>query len=139
MKIYLVGSLKNPFIADIGTALRSLGHDVFDDWHAGGPNADKEWERYSRQRGQSYAQALHGRAAENAFNFDMRHLADCDMGVIVLPAGKSAHLEIGWLLGTGRPAVAYFSREPDGWDLMYKMLDRVFFDEADLLQYFRSR
>ncbi len=139
MKIYLIGSLKHPHIPNIGRGLRDLGHDVFDDWHAGGPEADVEWRRYHLQRGDSYAEALKGRAADNAFKFDMHHLADADAGILVLPAGKSGHLELGWLLGTGRPGFVFFDQPPSDWDLMYKMADEVFFSEEALLTYFGKR
>ena len=38
--IYLIGSLKDPYVREVAEALRDAGHDVFDDWHASGPYAD---------------------------------------------------------------------------------------------------
>ena len=38
--IYLIGSLRNPKIPEIGRQLRDLGFDVLDDWFAAGPRAD---------------------------------------------------------------------------------------------------
>lgn len=139
MKIYLIGSLKNPHVPNIGRGLRDLGHDVFDDWHAGGPTADAEWRRYHQQRGDGYAAALRGRAGANSFQFDMHNLADADAGLLIMPAGKSAHLELGWLVGTGRPGFIFFDREPGDWDLMYKIADEIFFDEEALYTHFGKR
>ena len=36
MKVYLVGSLRNPYVREVASLLRTAGHDVFDDWHACG-------------------------------------------------------------------------------------------------------
>jgi hypothetical protein len=137
MKIYLIGSLKNPHIPNIGKGLRDIGHDVFDDWHAGGPTADGEWQRFHRQRGDTYAQALKGKAARLHFEFDMHHLAAADAAILVLPAGKSAHIELCVMHGWSRPTFVFFDAEPAEWDLMYNIVDEVFFDEEALLTHFR--
>jgi hypothetical protein len=103
MIIYLIGSLRNPLIPDIGNALRKAGHDVYDDWFAGGREADDEWQRYEGVRGREYLIALRGWHAKQVFENDLTHLERCQAGLLVLPAGKSAHLELGWLLGQGKP------------------------------------
>ncbi len=138
MKIYLIGSLKNPVIPLIGKSLRALGHDIFDDWFAGGPTADAAWREYHQARGEGYAEALKGKAGDNAFKFDMHHLADANAAMLILPAGKSAHMELGVMHGWGRPTYVYFGDgEPADWDLMYKIADEVFFDCADIYNHFR--
>lgn len=41
MKVYVIGSLRNPRIPEIANELREkLGCEVFDDWHAAGPHGD---------------------------------------------------------------------------------------------------
>src|SRR5205814_161576 len=85
--IYIIGSLRNPEIPSIGNAIRQLGYDVFDDWHAAGPTADDEWTRYEKIRNHSYAEALAGRAAGHVFSFDKSHLDRCDAAVLALPGG----------------------------------------------------
>ncbi len=40
-KVYVIGSLRNPKIANVAETLRQrLGVEVFDDWLAAGPEAD---------------------------------------------------------------------------------------------------
>ena len=99
--IYVIGSLRNPRITEVGNTLRAAGYDAFDEWHAGGPEADDEWRRYENDRGRHYKEALRGYHARNIFEFDLRHLNRADVGVLVMPAGRSGHLELGYLIGQG--------------------------------------
>ena len=132
-KIYLIGSLRNPEIPNIGNKLRATGYDVFDDWHAGGPGADDAWQRYEKIRGRSYGDALYSPAAVNIFEFDKHHIEESDIGVLTLPAGKSGHLEFGMMLGSGKKGYILFDGEPERWDVMYQFADGVFFDIEDLV------
>ena len=118
--IYLIGSLRNLEIPSIGKYLRSLGHSVFDDWFAAGPEADDFWKDYEVARGRTYRDALAGYAAQHVFAFDLRHLNECDTGVLVLPAGKSGHLELGYMIGRGNPGYILLNPASDRWDVMYQ-------------------
>ena len=121
--LYLIGSLRNPEIPLIGVHLRSLGYEVFDDWYAAGRIADDSWRDYEIARGHSYGQALQGWAARHVFEFDFFHLNRADLGVLVLPAGKSCHLELGYLIGRGKPGYILldgeWSKVKPRWDVMY--------------------
>lgn len=117
-KVYLIGSLRNDNVPTVGASLRDAGFDVFDDWHAAGPEADDYWQRYERARGRTYREALRGAAAQNVFAFDKRHLLEAAAVVLVLPAGRSGHLEFGW---TARhvPGFILLDGEPERYDVMY--------------------
>lgn len=130
--IYLIGSLRNPEIPQIADCLRKAGHEVFDDWYAAGPEADDYWRDYEKNRGRSYQDALAGLAAEHVFQFDMQNLRRASCGLLVLPAGRSGHLELGWLLGTGRPGYILID-DPDRWDVMYKFATGVYDDLDNLI------
>ena len=140
--IYLIGSLRNPAVPKLGQELRALGYDVFDDWHAAGPNADDEWKRYEMERGNTYKEALAGYAARHVFEFDVTHLKRCTMAVLVLPAGRSGHLEFGWILGAGKRGYVLFDHPHDDpetrWDVMYQFANDVFYDQADLIQHMKG-
>lgn len=125
MKIYLIGSLRDPSITTVAERLRAEGHEVFDDWHAAGPGADDAWQDYETKRGRTYPAALAGLAAENAFSFDKKHLDRCDAAVLIAPAGKSAHLELGYIIGCGKPGYVLLAQEPERWDIMYKLAAKV--------------
>lgn len=137
MIIYLIGSLRNPEIPRLGNKLREIGHDVFDDWHAAGPTADDEWKRYSQEKGQDYRGALSDYAAKHVFDFDYHHLNRCDAGVLVLPAGRSGHLELGYLVGRGKRGYVLLDN-PDRWDVMYQFCEKVFFSEEELINAFKG-
>jgi len=133
--IYLIGSLRNPEVPLLSDRLRLEDHEVFDDWYAVGPEADDYWQKYETARGKSYAEALLSYAASHVFAFDVLHLKRCDTGVLILPAGKSGHLEMGWMLGQGKRGFIYFpDGEPERWDVMYQFATGVAFDYDELVR-----
>lgn len=138
MKIYLIGALKNPDIPLFGNKLRELGFDVFDDWWGAGPKADDHWREYENIRGRSYHDALQGHAARNIFQFDNRHLLESDMAILMLPAGRSGHLEFGFMVGQGKQGYVLFDKVPKKYDVMYCFADEVFFAQEDLLTFLKG-
>src|ERR1043165_8030597 len=94
--IYLIGSMRNPAIPIIANNLRLDGFQVFDDWYSPGKNADDEWQAYEKMRGRTFKQALAGAHAWNVFTFDKGHLDAASTAVLVTPAGKSGHIELGY-------------------------------------------
>ena len=138
--IYLIGSLRNPEIPDIGNKLREAGWDVFDDWISAGPEADDYLQKYEMSRGHSFDEALQGYAAKHIFEFDKHHLLRSDIALLVLPAGKSAHLELGWMLGKDKKGYVYFPEgEPERYDIMYNFSDGVAFDFDVLVEMMNER
>lgn len=131
--LYLIGSLRNPQIPLIGGKLRSAGYDVFDDWFAGGKIADDEWQAYETSRGKSYIEALEGYAANHVFKFDKYHLDRAESGVLALPAGKSGHMELGYLIGQGKKAYILLDTIPERWDVMYRFATGVAASMPELL------
>ena len=119
--------------------IRKLGLEVFDDWFASGPIADDSWQAYEKARGHSYPEALQGYAADHVFGFDRSHLDTSAAGVLVLPAGKSGHLELGYLLGQGKPGWILLDGEPDRYDVMYKFATGVYFSVEELLSGLRDK
>ena len=117
--IYLIGSLGNENIPGIANELEErLEYEVFADWFAPGPDADSYWRAYAKARGMSYQQALNSHAAKHIFEFDKFHIDRCDIGVLVMPAGRSGHLELGYMVGQGKPGFILFEEEPEKWDIM---------------------
>lgn len=131
-RIYLIGSLRNPEVPVVAAGLRKLGHEVFDDWYAAGPEADDKWREYEQGRGHSYQEALHGHAANHVFGYDKVHLDRCDTVVLLLPAGRSGHLEFGYAIGQGKPGYILLDPAQDRWDVMYRFATGVFLNREDL-------
>lgn len=130
MKVYLIGSLRNPNIPSYAKLLRDVGFEVFDDWFAVGPKADDHWMEYEKGRGRTYAEALKGYAARHTFDFDKIHIDAAQAGVLIYPAGKSAHLELGYMIGQGKPGYILIPEDLDRWDVMTQFATVVHdFDE----------
>lgn len=117
-KLYLIGSLRNPEVPKIAEALRAAGYEVFDSWFAAGEIADDSWRDYCKHRGLTLKQGLKEYAAQHILDFDRTHLLRCDGAVLVMPAGKSGHLELGFVAGQGKPVFVLFDEEPVRWDVM---------------------
>jgi hypothetical protein len=124
-KIYLVGSLRNTIIPEIAEALREDGHEVFDDWHGAGPKADEHWREYENYRGRSYLEAINGKAAQNICAFDRTNILASDTVILVLPAGKSGHMEIGLAVGARKNTHILLDKDYDRWDVMYALVNGV--------------
>ena len=138
MNIYLIGSLRNPEIPKVDSALRADGHTVFSSWFAAGPEADDYWQKYEKGRGLTYREALVDYAAQHVFNFDKHHLERADAVVLVLPAGKSGHLELGWALGRGKKGYILMTQEPERWDVMLAFSDGVVESVEELKEVLRD-
>ena len=112
--------------------------DVFDDWFAAGELADDAWRDYEKARGHTYVEALDGYAANHVFSFDRRHLLEADVGVLVMPAGRSGHLELGYMAGLGKKTYIVLDPDVERWDVMYRFVDKVFEDFEGLEECVRT-
>ncbi len=128
-QIYLLGSLRNPKVPQLAEELRLEGFKVFDDWYAAGPEADDKWQDYEESRERDFEEALRsGAAASHVFGYDLYHMNQSDLVVMLMPCGKSGHLEFGYARGQAMPGFIYFDGgEPDRWDVMYKYATDVAF------------
>ena len=133
-KVYLIGSLRNPEIPVLASTLRQHGFEVFDDWFAAGPKADDHWKEYEQARGRTYKEAMQGYAARHVFEFDKKHIDEADIGVMLLPAGKSGHAELGYMKGKGKKCIVYLESDNDRWDIMYNFFDHLVYTDEELLE-----
>lgn len=124
--IYLVGSLRNEEVAEFANRLEeATGYEVFASWHAAGPEADDYWKKHEQARGRNYREALASYAAQHVFKFDKTHIDMADGVVLLLPAGKSGHLELGYAVGKGTPGFILLEEGVDRWDVMYNFATGV--------------
>lgn len=136
--VYLIGSMRNAQIPLLAVQLREAKFDVFEDWYSPGPEADEQWQKYEQIRGRTFHEALNGFHAKHVFAFDKYHLDRADIAVLVLPAGKSGHLELGYMVGKGKPSYILFDGEPDRYDVMYQFANESFMSPAALLAALRK-
>jgi nucleoside 2-deoxyribosyltransferase len=136
VKLYLIGSLRNAQIPLLAETLRMRlpGWEVFEDWYAAGERADDHWMEYEKGRGHSFIEALEGHAANHVFEFDKHHLDTSDAVCLVLPAGKSGHMELGYAVGRGIPGFILLDKEPERFDVMYRFATEVVNNVEDLVE-----
>jgi hypothetical protein len=123
--LYLIGSLRNrEGVVDTAVALEEMlppSVEVFCSWLAPGPEADDYWKTFEEGMGRTYLEALDGWAAKHVFEFDKFHLDRCDGAILTYPAGRSCHLEAGYMVGKGKPVWALLD-DPERWDVMLRFL-----------------
>jgi nucleoside 2-deoxyribosyltransferase len=133
--VYIIGSLRNPNVPIIANKLRKeTPHEIFDSWFSPGPHADDFWRKYEKAKGITYKEALNSWAAKHIFEFDTFHINRADIVVMVMPSGKSGHLELGYALGKGKKGYMLFDKEPKRWDVMVQFCTDVFFDLDELIK-----
>jgi hypothetical protein len=121
LNIYVASSWRNRLQIGVVTALRSLGYECYDfrnplpgetgfSWKS----IDPEWMHWTVA---DWRQALKTPIAQSGFALDKGGMSRADVCVLVLPAGRSAHLEAGFMAGQGKP-VYTLALEPVEPELM---------------------
>ena len=136
--IYLIGSLANKKIVQITKTLRDEGFDVFSEWMASGEGADQRWWDYFQALGIGFDEAINSPFVNTAFNFDLNHLDSADTVVMVMPAGRSAGIELGYALGKGKLGYVLFDGEPERPDLMIKLATGIFYSLEELVKQLKA-
>lgn len=132
--VYLIGSLANESIPLVGNEFRKQGYVVYDHWWGAGKEADKSWQEYSKIKGLTYKEALKDVGAQTVFHFDRSRIEMSDICILVMPAGKSGHLELGYAAGLNKKTYILYEGEPDRYDVMPQFAKNgVFYKLEDLL------
>src|SRR3990167_758714 len=132
--IYIIGALKNWKVIDLHLELEKEGFEVFSSWLTPGPLADEYWRKYAKKRKLTHKQGLKDWSAQHIFNFDKTHLDRCNIGILLMPCGKSGHLELGYMRGQNKPGYILFDKEPKRWDVMHNFATDVFYNKEELKQ-----
>lgn len=140
-RIYVASSWRNEYQPAVVSALREAGFEVYDFRHPRPDNEGFQWSAIDPQwqswRPAAYREALAHPIAERGYGFDFEGMQWADTCVLVLPSGRSAHIEAGWMAGTGRRLyiLTYGENEPE---LMYKLATGICLDLGELLSALRS-
>lgn len=148
MKIYLASSWRNELQPAAVELLRAAGHEVYDFRHPPGgdhlgfswSDVDPNWQAWTPKE---YTEALDHPIARAGFESDFGAMQWADAGVLLLPCGRSAHLEAGWIMGAGKPVVIVI--DPGEFmggghgvtELMYRMATNVVTDLGDAIETLR--
>ena len=135
-RVYVASSWRNDYQQRVVAKLREYGHEVYDfrnlregDHGFHWSEIDPNWLKWTPEK---YIAALDHPVAQSGFKSDWNAMEWADCCVLVLPCGRSAHLEAGYFVGAGKPIFVYVAQLPEP-ELMYKMTDLVTKDLFEIL------
>lgn len=145
-RIYIASSWKNKFQQQLVKELRKRGHKVYDFKHPSGRNDVPVWESVSVTqnlrsayvekclKGKDFKRMLLDRQSIKRFEEHFAAMQDADTCILLLPAGRSSHIEAGHMNGMGKRVFVMDTSKEVTPELMYLALDDYFFDFEELYQ-----
>ena len=141
MKIYVASSWLNKVQPVVISKLKEAGFDVYDFRHPTPDDSgfywseiDKDWKYWTSEQ---FVKCLKHPIAESGYNKDMYALNKSDVVILVMPCGRSAHLEFGYAVGRCKhTAILLCDGEPE---LMYKMASMIFTNIPTLLSWVKHQ
>lgn len=137
-RIYVASSWRNPFQPGVVDALREAGHAVYDFRNPfnGVPGfawseIDPNWQAWTAEQ-YRHLLTTHPIAARG-FVSDLRGMQWADTCVLVLPCGRSAHLEAGWFCGQGKRCII-LTRDGEEPELMALLATDICTSTQEVLQ-----
>lgn len=123
-KLYVASSWRNEIYPQVLNTLRNAGHDCYDFRNPSPGNngfawsqIDPEWESWDLE---TYRQILlSDPIAWAGYQADRTGMDWAEGCVLVMPCGRSAHLEAGWMMGRGKPTIVLLNETGFEPDLMY--------------------
>lgn len=140
-RIYLASSWRNLEQPALVGLLQMHGHQVYD-FRNPPHSTGFKWSDIGLDAkectAEQYRHALltHPRAAQG-FNADFSAMRWADTCVLLLPCGRSAHLELGWMAGAGKRTLI-LTRDGEEPELMALLADKICVSVEELLQELRS-
>ena len=143
MKIYVASSWRNEFQPDVVSELRKNGFDVYDfkennKWFHW-TDIDPNWKQWNFK---DFDHALQHEIANKGYGKDYHAMEEADACVLVLPAGRSAHMEAGWCKGERKYTCVYFPPEMPftsvDVELMYKLADYISMDISFIITHLKN-
>jgi hypothetical protein len=149
-KIYVASSWKNTYFPIMIEELRKCNYDVYDFRNPNYPEKGygfhwesiaKDWKHWLFHQ---YIQAVQSKEAEAGFMLDFNAMSNADACILLLPSGRSAHIEAGFMRGKGKllgiliPSIN--NEMPEGFDpeLMYRLANVVSCHLTDILETFET-
>lgn len=140
-RIYLASSWRNAEQPSKVQLLREAGHAVYDfrnpapgDTGFSWSEIDPEWTTWTAARYRHLL--LNSPVAAHGFMRDLRAMQWADTCVLLLPCGRSAHLEAGWFCGANKRCIVC-TRDGEEPELMNLLANDVVVTDDELLQVLR--
>ncbi len=134
-KIYVASSWRNEHQPEVVLGLRRAGYHVYDFRRRGfsWEDIDPDWSTWDLDQ---FVAGLDDPIAIDGFNRDYQAMLWADACVVVMPCGRSAHLEAGFFCGKGRECFFYY---PPGVivkpELMTSLADGITGEFTELLRF----
>lgn len=139
-KVYVVSSWRNPDFDDFVKAIADIrdndtGKALYEVYNF--KTRGVSYHHNKKESGEDFWKVLDNEEARGIFRRDMKYLRNADIVILLLPSGKSAHLELGFACGLGKdayvvlngvfePEITYLMAGENGIiGTMKEMLDRL--------------
>jgi hypothetical protein len=140
----VASSWRNARQPEVVAALREAGHAVYDfrnpqvGYTNSNPDAhgfhwsaiDPDWQQWTPTQ---YVEALSHPLSEQGWLSDWEAMLWADTSVLVLPSGRSAHLEAGYFAGA-RKDLFFLLTDQQEPELMYRMATAICLDVDELIR-----
>lgn len=142
-RIYVASSWRNPFQPEIVKQLREAGHGVYDFRNPTNGNTGFTWSEID-PNWQDWTAAQYRKLvtthpiAARGFVSDLRGMQWADTCLLVLPCGRSAHLEAGWFSGQGKRCVI-LTRDGEEPELMALLATDICISMDEVMQVLEAR
>lgn len=141
LRIYVASSWRNELQPGVVQALRAEGFDVYDFRHPEPGNdgfhwsdIDPEWQTWAPEQ---FRASLNHPVALRGFRCDFDAMLWADVCVLVMPCGRSAHLEAGWFAGAQGKSLVILLEDGEP-ELMYAMAGYLCCDLGEVLDALRG-
>ena len=135
MKIYVASSWKNPFHNAMVEDLMFAGYEVYN--YRNQPESfqwadiSPRWQVWSNHDVRSVLE--HNEKVELAFEKDKWMMDNADVCILLLPSGRSSHMEAGYMVGKGKNLIiAMFENERP--DTLYKLAYRICVTKQEIFE-----
>lgn len=135
--IYIASSWKNRHVDCIADCLEQWNIPYYNFKSEGGFHWSMVRPHYATENLSlaTYKEMLEHRQSVLGFTRDMDHLDEANKVILVSPCGRSAHLELGYAIGQGKPTAIYFTELAVQPELMYKMVDLLTDEIQELMEW----
>lgn len=137
-RIYLASSWRNPDQPALVQKLRTAGHQVYDFRNPPGgvpgfawSEIDPDWQGWTAEEYKRHLTT--SEIAARGYTQDLRGMEWADTCVLLLPCGRSAHLEAGWFCGRGKRCLI-LTRDGEEPELMALMAHEICTSQPELIK-----
>jgi hypothetical protein len=144
MIVYVASSWRNPLQQEVVRALQHVGHSVYDFRNPEPGDHGFGWRQCATPEQLKDPRAFRDEVlahpvAKAGFAKDMRALRSAHATVLVLPCGRSAHLELGYATGAGQLTLVLLDNPMSEPELMYLMNTRICASLEEVIEELRER